>query len=110
MQLHRSAKPLMLILGTGLVGLPVVSQAQNNWYDNWYVGASVGQSFVDELGIDDDDTAFKVFGGYQFNKYLGAELGFVDHGELEDRGNELDVDEFSFAAEATCVQPPSLRH
>jgi OOP family OmpA-OmpF porin len=33
-----------------------------------YAGAGVGQAFVDEGAYDDEDTAFSVFGGYQFNK------------------------------------------
>lgn len=97
MQLHTSLKPLILILGTGLLGLPAVSQAESQWY----VGGSVGQSDVDEFGIDDEDTGFKVFGGYKFNEYFGLELGFVDLGELESGTNELDVDGVSFGAVGT---------
>lgn len=98
----KGLKPLALILGTGLVVLPPVSQAEGNWY----VGASAGQSDIDERGIDDDDTSFKVFGGYNFNRYFALEGAFVDFGELEDRGvggikNELDVDGFSFGAVGT---------
>jgi OOP family OmpA-OmpF porin len=31
---------------------------------------------------DSRDTGYKAFGGYQFNRYLGAELGFFDLGEF----------------------------
>jgi len=52
----------------------------------WFVGGSIGQSKfnVDCSGAscDDTDTAFRVFGGYQFNKHFGAELGYADLGKL----------------------------
>jgi opacity protein-like surface antigen len=47
-----------------------------------YVGASVGKSATEirELSFDETDTAFKVFGGYSFNSYVGVELAYVDAG------------------------------
>ncbi len=49
----------------------------------FYVGAGAGQSYVDERGYDDEDTAFSVFGGYQFNRWFGLEAGYADFGKLE---------------------------
>lgn len=49
----------------------------------FYAGAGVGQSFVDEGVYDDEDTAFTVFGGYQFNRYFGLEAGYADFGKIE---------------------------
>jgi OmpA-OmpF porin, OOP family len=60
------------------------AQAQEN--KGFYAGAGVGQSYVDEAAYDDEDTAFSVFGGYQFNKYFGLEAGYVDFGKLEADG------------------------
>ncbi len=51
-----------------------------------YAGAGVGQSFVDEQAYDDEDTAFSVFGGYQFNRYFGLEAGYADFGKIEPQG------------------------
>ena len=57
----------------------------------WYLGASGGQSIVKDscpstlaVGVtcDDRSSAYSIFGGYQFNKYLGAELGYNDLGEV----------------------------
>jgi OOP family OmpA-OmpF porin len=62
----------------------------------WYVGAGVGSSRASDAGsigsaldanlatqgiasgttLDSTDTAWKVFGGYQFNKYFGVEGGY----------------------------------
>lgn len=67
----------------------------------WYVGGAVGQSEASigtgarndqlfELGFDnastssdDKATAFRAFGGYRFNRYFAAELGYVDLGRYE---------------------------
>jgi len=72
----------------------------------YYLGASVGQSnfessetfqyytctetdgcgYVrDSVDFEADDTAFKLFGGYMFNEYLGIEAGYLDLGDLEDK-------------------------
>lgn len=51
-----------------------------------YVGAGAGQSFVDEGVYDDEDTAFSVFGGYQFNRYFAIEASYNDFGKLEPEG------------------------
>jgi OOP family OmpA-OmpF porin len=48
------------------------------------VGNSVGVvSFTGSISADSDDSdsAWKIFGGYQFNQYLGAELTYIDLGE-----------------------------
>ena len=49
----------------------------------FYAGAGVGQSYVDEGAYDDEDTAYSVFGGYQFNRYFGLEGGYADFGQIE---------------------------
>jgi len=56
----------------------------------FYVGAGLGQASVD-ADIDDglpdfdgSDTAFKLFGGYKFGKYIGLELEYIDGGEADD--------------------------
>lgn len=63
----------------------------------WYLGASVGQSRVDvsndllpivgatstSLSKDETDTAYKVFAGYRFNRYVAVEGGWVDLGEVK---------------------------
>src|SRR3546814_12529247 len=51
-----------------------------------YLGAGAVQSFVDETGYDDADTAFSAFGGYQFNQWFGLDAGDADLGDLEPGG------------------------
>jgi len=77
---------------TGLVaataGISPLAVAQDS---GWYIGASVGQSKAGDFcpsliavgdSCDDRGAAYGVFGGYQVNKYLGAELGYTDLGEF----------------------------
>jgi OOP family OmpA-OmpF porin len=59
--------------------------AQASW-SNVYIGATVGQSEFkdgcDDFGdCDDEDTAWRIFGGYQFSNYFAAELGYHELGE-----------------------------
>jgi OOP family OmpA-OmpF porin len=80
---------------TGLVAAAaVISPLAAAQDSGWYIGASVGQStFKDScsglpggVSCDDSDTAFGVFGGYQFNKYFGGELGYTDLGKTQASG------------------------
>jgi OOP family OmpA-OmpF porin len=53
----------------------------------WYIGGAYGLTSIDagSLGtvtIDDGDSGFKLYGGFQFNKFLGAEVGYVDFGSF----------------------------
>lgn len=75
---------------TGLVaaaaGISPLAVAQDS---GWYIGATAGQSnFKDcaAANCDDSDIAIGVFGGYQFHKYFGAELGYTDLGQASAPG------------------------
>ena len=53
----------------------------------WYVGATIGQSKAKDAceglsDCDDKDTAWRILGGYQFNKNFAVELGYTDMGEV----------------------------
>lgn len=66
----------------------------------WYAGASIGESraTIDDARIasellsgglstssindDDNDTGYKLFGGYQFNRHMALELGYFDLGKF----------------------------
>jgi OOP family OmpA-OmpF porin len=53
----------------------------------FYAGAGVGKASIEEdvTGFDADDTAFKVFGGYNFNKNFAVEVAYFDGGNPDDR-------------------------
>lgn len=80
----------------------------------FYAGAGGGFTTVDvcddlnALGAtscDDSDFGFKIFGGFKFNQYFGAEAGYVNLGEvsatLSGIGVEVDADGFQLAAVGT---------
>jgi OOP family OmpA-OmpF porin len=62
-----------------------------------YVGAGVGQfsTQIDDTGLgvdfDDGDVGFKVFGGYNFLEWLGAEVAYIDGGTAEEKYSDADV-------------------
>ena len=65
-----------------------------------YLGGSVGQSDIDEQittglitggSVDGKDNAFKIFGGYMFNRHFGIEGAYVDLGEVSYTCNSRDT-------------------
>lgn len=64
------------------ISTPALSQQDTGWY----AGFGIGQAMHDVQcaageSCDDKDTAFKIFGGYQFNTYFGVEVGYTDLGK-----------------------------
>lgn len=73
----------------GLVALFGAAAANAQDIPKFYVGAGAGQSTIEAadfgLSFDASATAFKVFGGYNFTPYIGAEVAYLDTGSAEDR-------------------------
>jgi OOP family OmpA-OmpF porin len=69
-------------LGAALLCAAPLAQAQmTNFLDEssgFYVGGGLGRA---ELDGADDNGVWKVYGGWQLNKWLAAELGYIDFGE-----------------------------
>ncbi|MDH3314343.1 MAG: outer membrane beta-barrel protein [Gammaproteobacteria bacterium] len=103
------------IISSALLGLnasPALAQGMGLGPDaGFYVGAGAGFTSIDLCGdpalagatsCDDDDVGFKVFGGFKFNQYFGAEIGYADLGEVSVSGPggtaTAEVDGFQFAA------------
>lgn len=79
-----------LFLLAALVLAPALAPAQDGGF---YLGGALGQSkFKDWCNTggssltlsscEDTDTAWKVLGGYRFNRYVAAEATYVDWGEV----------------------------
>jgi OmpA-OmpF porin, OOP family len=61
-----------------------------------FIGGSIGQSDIDDeitsglingsQSVDGKDTAWKIFGGYMFNRHFGLEVAYVDLGEVSYSG------------------------
>lgn len=80
---------IAFVAGTLLAASPAFAADDSGFY----IGAGIGDGSVtvdiDEASdFDGSDTAFKVFGGYKFMKYLGAELEYIDSGDAEDKWSE----------------------
>lgn len=82
---------------SGLAALAMMVGAAANAanQEGFYVGAGFGQASTqdDATGFDQEETGFKVFGGYTFNRYVGAEAAYFDGGEMsQNLGSGLTLD------------------
>src|SRR5687767_10640207 len=62
------------------------SAAAQSSVNSWYIGGTLGQAELKDAcaGVsdcDEKDTAWRILGGYQFNRHFAAELGYHDLGE-----------------------------
>ncbi|CAH1083997.1 outer membrane beta-barrel protein [Candidatus Nitrotoga sp. 1052] len=80
------------LLGAGSTFIvPAAIAAPATGQSAYYVGASVGQSEFKDIppsltNVDDKDTGYKVYGGYQINPNWGVEATYFDLGKFT--GNE----------------------
>ena len=88
-QLISSLTALSLLLGSGVV---------NGDDRGWYIGIGLGDvranykiadfddGSVSEGLVDNSDSAWKVYGGYEINRYLAIEVGYSDlHNDADKR-------------------------
>jgi OOP family OmpA-OmpF porin len=81
-------KAVIAVLGLAGAALAFPAAAQVS-LSSVYIGGGLGQSKAKDgcSGFngtcDDSDTAFKIFGGYQFNRYIAAEIGYTDLGKTK---------------------------
>jgi len=88
--MESNMNPAVAVLGLAAAAfaLPAAAQVDTSAF---YIGGSVGQSkFKDGcsglpggVSCDEKDTAWRVLGGYQFNRNFAAELGYHDFGEIK---------------------------
>jgi Opacity protein and related surface antigens len=77
----------MAMNGLALLGLLSSTTVLAEIQPGFYVGAGVGSATTeideefDDFKFDSDDTAFKVFGGYNFNQYFAVEVAYFDGGK-----------------------------
>jgi OOP family OmpA-OmpF porin len=110
-------RKVLVASGLALSGLLAATQASAQAF----VGGSFGKSDIDDSiafngpndplitsgTVDGKDTAFKVFGGYMFNRHFGVEGAYVNLGEasysgdffgLPVTGGKVEVSGFNVAA------------
>lgn len=95
----------VVLLGilAGMAAVPAVAQERGT-----YLGGSVGASIYSNTcsdytvvtGCDDNDTGFRVFAGYQFNRNVALEGGWANLGEANSEGAIAGVPT-SFRSEAS---------
>ena len=86
-------KPIVLRAIT-VAAAGALTLAWNTANAQWYAGGSFGQSKMKDAGsqlfgtsFDDTDTAFKVYGGYQFHRNVGVEFGYINFGTFKGSGS-----------------------
>ncbi len=89
-------KKLSLIIGILLFASTAF--AYESWDPSFYAGLGYGWSKLDTgitnltgtASLDEDDSGFKIFGGFKINKFLGLELAYNKIGKAELKGNSGD--------------------
>lgn len=84
------------VVFTSLIGACSIANAADL---KWYAGAGVGSSSIDTgvsaltgtASLDEDDTGFKLFGGYRLTKNISIEGFYSDFGEASLTGNNGDT-------------------
>jgi hypothetical protein len=89
-------RALLAATAFALAGASTTALSADN-DSGFYIGGGVGQfnvqiDDVDDTNnalerLDDDDTAWKAFGGYRFNPYLSLELAYIDFGNPNGRAS-----------------------
>ena len=92
-------KYALAVLGVAAAAfaLPAAAQMKMPSLSSAYVGGSLGQtkhhlSCAGCTGLDDKDTGFRIFGGYQINRMFSAELGYADLGKAKASAGALSSD------------------
>ena len=74
--------------------------------EGFYVGADVGQASTNTFDLSKKtDTAFSVLGGYQFMKYLAAEIQYNDFGSITGAGGGPSVKISGYSGAAVGILP-----
>jgi OOP family OmpA-OmpF porin len=85
------AAVIAALTGVAIACAAPAAFAQTQADRGWYVGGSLGQSTAEDacdglggtgISCDDEDTAWKFFGGYQLNRNFAVELGYTNFGEI----------------------------
>lgn len=58
----------------------------NDGDSKWYAGINIGQASIDDVAdallLDDSATAYRIYGGFDFNRFFGVEVQYIDFGEV----------------------------
>lgn len=90
-----------------VIGIVGTAQAEGT---NWRFGIGIGRVNLqdnDVVDLDADGTAWEAFGGWEFNKYLSVEAGYLDAGNVKDtiQGVSVEVDATAWQASVIGTLP-----
>jgi hypothetical protein len=85
----RNIFTMTFLVGSTLAAGAAFAQDQDV-VKGFYAGGAITQARFDDNNfslsdVDDEDNSWKVIGGYRFNENFGAELSYIDFGELSAR-------------------------
>src|SRR5690606_26898493 len=63
-----------------------------------YLGAGYGRFDIDEDEFDENDTVWKAYAGFSFNRAVGIEASWVDFNEAREAGNSFEADGWGVSA------------
>lgn len=89
---------------TSVIALLALSTGSASAEDRWYAGISVGGmdvGIICTVNCDDKDTGVRLFGGYEFAEYWGAEFGYMDLGEATSGTAVVEIDGFDILVTGT---------
>lgn len=70
------------IAGMCLLALTLAGIARAEEDAGFYLGGGIGQAREKSGPFEGNDTSYRVFGGYSFNRYFSAEAGYIDGGTM----------------------------
>lgn len=85
-------RQLMALTAASFLAFPAIAQSPDSGF---YVGGHLGQAEAKDacdgvsgpgISCDDKDTAWRILGGYQFNRNLSIEGAYTDLGEVSASG------------------------
>jgi opacity protein-like surface antigen len=82
----------VIFLTVSIIGLGAALHAHAEDRSGFYVGGSLGQATNESGEFKGSDFAFKLSGGYAFNRYLGLEVAYIDAGTQDDTIGLVDVE------------------
>jgi OmpA-OmpF porin, OOP family len=93
-----------VLIVLAMASAPVAAQAPEE--RGIYIGGSAGKGASKKacdgaMTCDNSEEAFKVFGGYQFNRNVALEIGYADLGDFAADGTETSVRALDAAAQFT---------
>lgn len=78
----------LVAMNLAILGLALAHSSAAVAEEGFFVGGAFGNGYLDESidgnRINSDSSAYRIYGGYGFTKYLGVEIGYLDLGTFRE--------------------------